>query len=154
MITFLPSKNFTVCSKALDDARLVAQVGEARIILEAILAGSQIGQPAFDMWRPYPGHLAIYGLVMCGEHAIRFSPRKERVLFIQHTPQWFYAEQIFDTRRDPPWLGDKRLHLSHIRSLFNKDPTKYAKWHDIVNHPNVQCCIGCNYWWPTHAGVM
>jgi hypothetical protein len=170
MITFLPSRTFTVCAKALDDQRLLAQVGEARIILEAILEGKQVGQPAFDMWRPYPGHLAIYGKIMSDERHVRWGTRTE-TFFIHHIPQWFYGlgrggESEVEIRqedwnrwdpaktKDPPWLGDQRLHLSHIRALYHKNPTIYAKWHDITTRPATYCCVGCNYWWPTHAGVM
>lgn len=167
MITFLPSKVFTVSSKALDDKRLVAQVGEARIILDAILRGEQMGQPAFDMWRRYPGHLAIYGKVMADEHHIRFgAPRSEARFFAQHIPQWFWnipamQDWSFNDRvtaaiqqgmREAPWwLGDRRLHLSHIRALFEKAPDVYAKWRPIRDIKPEYCCVGCNYWWPTHV---
>ena len=162
MITFLPSKIFTVSAKALDDKRLVSQVGEARIILDAILRGEQVGQPAFDMWRRHPGHLAIYGKIMCDEHHIRFSaPRSEQRFFGPNIPQWFWnlpsiegtAPHPWDISLDPPWLGDRRLHLSHIRALFEKAPDVYAKWRPVREIPPVYCCVGCNYWWPTHAGL-
>jgi len=154
VITFLPSRVFTVCAKALDDQRLLAQVGEARIILEAILDKKQIGQPAFDMWRPYPGHLAIYGKIMSDERHVRWGTRTE-AFFVHHIPDWFMiAGEHYSRREDPPWLGDQRLHLSHIRALYHKNPTVYAKWGDIVNRPATYCCVGCNYWWPTHAGVI
>lgn len=155
MITFLPSPTFTVCAKALDPVRLISQVHETAILLRAILAGDKVGQPAYDMWRPYPGHLAIYGAVMAGEFNIRFGTNHaDRSLFLAHLPDWFFNEQVFDKKRDPAWLGDRRLHLSHIRRLFEKDPNYYAKWADIGKHPYVACCVGCNYWWPTHAGVV
>ena len=162
MITFLPSKIFTVCAKALDDKRLVSQVGEARIILDAILRGEQVGQPAFDMWRRHPGHLAIYGRMMTSEHHIRFgSSRSEQNFFGQHIPQWFWnlpitqdmAPKAWPTHLDPAWLGDRRLHLSHIRALFEKAPDVYAKWRPVREIPAEYCCVGCNYWWPTHAGI-
>ena len=154
MITFLPSRTFTVCAKALDDRRLLSQVGEARIILEAILEGKQQGQPAFDMWRPYPGHLAIYGKIMSDERHIRWGTRTEG-FFVPHMPDWFMiAGEHWSGRVDPPWLGDKRLHLSHIRALYEKDHTAYAKWKNIADYPYTACCVGCNYWWPTHVGVM
>ena len=169
MITFLPSKVFTVCAKALDDKRLVSQVGEARIILDAILRGEQIGQPAFDMWRCHIGYLAIYGKVMCDEHHLRFeSPRSEARFFARHIPQWFWelpstidgweldktsAALVMGMADYPKWLGDRRLHLSHIRALFEKDPKAYAKWRPVRQMPAEYCCVGCNYWWPTHVGV-
>lgn len=169
MITFLPTRCFTVCSKALDDKRLVAQVGEARIILDAITRGEQVGQPAFDMWRPYRGHLAIYGRVMASEHHIRFGAhRAEFNFFAQYIPHWFWeipatSEWVFrdritaaineGCRLQPPWLGDRRLHLSHIRALYEKDPKTYAKWKDVREIPPTYCCVGCNVFWPTHAGI-
>ncbi len=163
MITFLPSKTFTVCAKALDDRRLLGQVGEAKIILMAILDGKQVGQPAFDMWRKHPGHLAIYGKIMSDERHLRFGTPIDG-FFPSHIPAWFYAlpsverehwETLpWDARRDPPWLGDLRLHRSHIRRLYEKDTTYYAKWRPILQTPYVACCVGCNYWWPTHVGIL
>lgn len=170
MITFLPTRVFTVCAKSLDDARLVSQVSEAKTILAAILDKRQVGQPAFDMWRKHPGHLAIYGKIMADEHHIRFGvPRSEQRFFVPQIPDWFWRlsaiprdleapiQQVsipWDSKRDPPWLGDRRLHLSHIRQLYRKDRTYYKRWATIDQYPFQPCCVGCDYWWPTHAGVI
>jgi len=161
MITWLPSRVFTISAKALDDRRLVAQVGEARMILEAILEGKHEGQPAVQMWRGHPGHLAIYGKIMADEHHIRFgTPRFEQRFFMRHIPPWFLCIQTQNPQSDeyrwredlnPWWLGDPRLHLSHIRALFEKDRFHYAKWSTIYEHPFQPCCIGCSYWWPDHV---
>lgn len=166
MITFLPSRVFTLCAKSLDDKRLVAQVGEAAMILTAILNKAQVGQPAFDMWRPHPGYLAIYGKLMADEHHLRFrAPRSEARLFASHIPDWFwripitpdwstldFASALNQGERDRPWwLGDGRLHLSHIRALYHKDPEFYAKWRSVVDLRPQYCCVGCQYWWPTHV---
>lgn len=161
MITFLPSRIFTVSAKALDEKRLVSQVGEAKAILTAVLAGEQVGQPAYDMWRSHPGHLAIYGKIVADEHHVRFgTPRSEQRFFAHHIPAWFHCisasnpqedEHRWREDLDPWWLGDRRLHLSHIRALFNKDRKYYSKWKRIGEYPFQPCCIGCNYWWPTHV---
>lgn len=169
MLTFLPSKIFTVSAKALDDERLLGQVGEARAILEAVLAGEKKGHPAFDMWREHPGHLAIYGKIMSDERNLRWGTRTE-LFFVHHIPSWFWklgvsgytvggthpenrglAEIAWDPARDPWWLGDRRLHLSHIRALYEKDHDYYGRWKDVRNRPFTPCCVGCDYWWPTHV---
>lgn len=171
MITFLPSRSFTASVKCLDPKRLLGQVIEAKLILEAIIAGKNVGHPAYDMWRPYPGHLAIYGQVASSERHIRFGTAME-ASFATHIPAWFYripttsrmdADFALDdstvaavnegARTAPPWLGDKRLHLSHIRALYEKDHSYYSKWKPILKIPPEYCCVGCNYWWPTHKGL-
>lgn len=150
MITFLPSRCFTTCAKVLDDQRLSQQIREAKYILDAVQEGEQVGQPAFDMWRPYPRSLAIYGKLLCDEWFIRFkSVRSEMVQFDQAINR-----ETFDVdAQAPTWLGDRRLHLSHVRALVMKNADYYAAWLPVLKMPAEYCCVGCNYWWPSHAGV-
>lgn len=146
MQTFLPYPSFRECARVLDDARLNAQIKEARQILDVLARkrrhgdryedGRPVGwanHPAVLMWEGCEWALILYHNEMLKERRGRPTTRSETRTLI--------GQVGFDVAR-PRWLGDERLHGSHRAALLAKDPEWYGRF-EWNENPEVA------YWWPT-----
>lgn len=140
MQTFLPFDSFALSAQCLDNKRLGKQRVEAWQIFQALRNGTAWqNHPAVRMWRGHEQALLKYGRTIC--LVWRAKGFKDTLL------ERFEAELKGETVY-PPWWGNKRLHDSHKMRLFEKDPIFYAPFSKVIAEP---CCIGCNYYWPTHV---
>lgn len=134
MQTFLPYDDFKETAKVLDYRRLGKQRVEAKQILMT-LTGESSGwknHPAVRMWSGHEGCLRLYGLSMCDEWIQRG--------YKDSLHPWFSALNP-PASKDPAWMGDERLHLSHRSNLLRKDAAYYGRYWIVV--PN-----DLPYWWP------
>ena len=134
MQTFLPYEDFEETAKVLDYRRLGKQRVETKQILMTLI-GQSTGwknHPAVRMWRGYEGCLRLYGLFMCDEWIRRG--------YNDNLRPWFATLEL-PAFKDPHWMGDERLHLSHRSNLLRKDAAYYGQYWIAV--PN-----DLPYWWP------
>lgn len=140
MQTFLPYASFTKSAKALDNKRLGKQRVEALQILNALAGMSKgwVNHPATRMWRGHEVYLAMYGHIICQEWTGRgFQDTcKDKIVEV--------SLRFSANTNPPPWLGDRRLHISHQSNLVRKDPVFYGpQFIDIP--PDLP------YYWPLEA---
>lgn len=122
MQTFLISKSFQKSAKALDSKRLNKQVLEVAQILNAMRrkSGGWRNHPITRMWRNYRGALAEYGLAMERERLSRgMNPHKSARIIKKHLK----GRKVY-----PPWLGNRKFHLSHKSNLLRKDKKYYSRY--------------------------
>lgn len=122
MQTFLISKSFQKSAKALDSKRLNKQVLEVAQILNAMYkpGAGWHNHPITKMWRNYHGALAEYGLAMERERLDRgMNPHKSTKIIKKH----LRGQKIY-----PPWLGNRKFHLSHKSNLLRKDKKYYGRY--------------------------
>lgn len=135
MQTFLPYPDFRRSAQTLDRQRLGKQRVEAWQILRA-LAGETMGwrrHPAVLMWSGHEDSLREYGRAVCRE----WIARGYRDAMLER-----FAGP--DDAPAPSWLGDERLHRSHRRSLYRKDPKAYAAFVDDALEEG-------DYYWPARS---
>lgn len=121
MQTFLPYEDFEETAKVLDYRRLGKQRIETKQIMRTLLGYSRgwANHPAVRMWAGYEACLRLYGVVMCEEWRRRGYKDKQL--------EWFEALEL-PRFKDPPWMGDERLHLSHRSNLLRKDAAYYGQY--------------------------
>lgn len=138
MQTFLPLPSFAESLSVLDRRRLGMQRVEAYQILLTLCRerSGWSNHPAVRMWRGHEGALVRYfkqAVLMWTAHGYRDSTWQK----------WTSTFRTFpiDSWRDPPWVGDERLHSSHRSNLLRKDPKFYRAygWNEPDNIP---------YFWP------
>lgn len=148
MQTFLPYPDIHESVRVLDNVRLSNQRNEGLVIARTLLGlygrtksgrpGGWPFHPATKMWKGYEISLLRYCIAAskeCIERGIRDS-----VLGIFKELKASETE-AGGTLRNPPWLGDPRLHRSHRSNLVRKDPEWYGKLFDEPDH--------LPYVWPT-----
>jgi hypothetical protein len=125
----------------LDDKRLNNQPNEVCIILKTLCTSATGWQnhPAVLQWKGYEDSLVLYGLAIENERIKRgMNPHKSADVFRNFK---------LDKRKvkQPPWLGDKKFHLSHQSNLLRKNSDWYK---DIFGYiPN-----NLPYYWPVRKG--
>ena len=131
MQTFLPSKDFDLSARLLDDKRLGKQRVEVLQILKALAGeyadtGAWENHPATRMWRGHERCLSVYGLSICVEWKRRgFKDTcMKKIHRIAHT---FPLISVLP----PEWLGDREFHLSHQYQLYRKDPEFYSAFSHV-----------------------
>lgn len=139
MQTFLPYDSYFKSAKALDNKRLGKQRVEVLQILNA-LAGKSKGwtnHPATRMWRGHETQLISYGLIVCSVWVARGFKDTcfDKIMAM--------ADEFAPNTNRPPWLGDKRLHISHQSNLVRKDPGYYSDKFDVPDN--------LPYYWPTNS---
>lgn len=143
MLTFLPYPDFKQTAKVLDEKRLQQQVVEAKILLDWVLEGKpeRLNLPQVAMWKTSPRLLAEYGVEVSVEWGRRFNKT--------HVYLQGFMEKMIDLGTGPPpdWLGAEKLHASHRRALYLKDPVKYGLF--MSDRIGLNCCLDHMVWWPT-----
>lgn len=136
MQTFLPYSSFEESARILDYRRLGKQRVEAWQILRSLdgITKGWSNHPAVRQWLGYEGALAEYGRVMCKE----WINRGYRDSMLERFPNLPIVI--------PPWLGDARLHISHMSNLVRKDPGYYRKY-----FPEIDETIP--YFWVIHQEI-
>jgi hypothetical protein len=119
MQTFLPYKSFTKSAEALDSKRLGKQRLEAKQILNVLLNDSTgwRNHPIVKMWRGYEPALNEY-LRACIEEW------KKRGYKNTMSPFPMRSKIVH-----PPWLGNRKFHLSHRSNLLRKNSGHYSQFH-------------------------
>lgn len=123
MQTFLPYADFENSAKVLDYRRLGKQRGEALQILYALTIpnyGWPLNHPAIKMWAGYERALAQYGIVICEDWLGR-GYEDNTLIKIQ---EFLGRGRI----KYPPWLGNRRFHISHRSNLIRKFPEYYRRY--------------------------
>lgn len=165
MQTFLPYPDFTLSAKVLDNKRLGKQRVEASQILKINLTYRYLHEensgivsnlkymyspidgkipwenhPAVLMWRGHEVSVAKYGCAICCEW-IKRGYKDNQFSFFARIAEDELDE--FGTRKNPEWLGNPKLHLSHQSNLLRKD------WDYYINYfgENIQD-ITLPYYWP------
>ena len=154
MQTFLPSANMCESARLLDSKRLNKQILEAYQILKvlSINGSGWRNHPAVLMWKNSEQSLYTYALAMAEEAGIRHIKTDKNLANLEtlkseylnswgeNTPSWFNSTEI------------KRITTTHKARLFVKNPVYYARFAASVDSEyNKPCCVGCNYYWPTHV---
>lgn len=117
MQTFLPYPNFKKSAKTLDYRRLGKQRVEAYQIYLALTQGSRWkNHPAVKMWKGYENALLIYMNTMIDEWKSR-GYKNNMAIYLISGPVVY-----------PPWIGNKRFHISHQSNLLRKDYDFYSKF--------------------------
>jgi len=132
MQTFLPYSDFTLSAQSLDSKRLGKQRVEAKQILD-VLYGRSTGwrfHPAVRMWVGFEKALEFYFDEISKEWISRGYV---------HNMCLFNNKSGFNL---PPWIGEKRFHLSHQSNLIRKFPEHYRPIFGY-NIPN-----DLPYYWP------
>ncbi len=135
--TFLPYKDYCKSAECLDMKRLGKQRVEVLQLLNALLSGENsrwINHPATKMWKGYENALIAYGIWICSEWVARgYKDTCGEKITKLYNPNKHC--------KNPPWLGDQRLHSSHRSNLLRKDSTWYGKfgWDDSID---------LKYFWP------
>lgn len=129
MQTFLPYREFHQTARVLDARRLGKQRVETLQILNALHRPNYGWQnhPAVRMWRGHEQMLAEYGLSICVEWKERGYKdtcyEKIGDMLVQ-----FPSESL----KEPGWLQEEAVHISHRSNLVRKDPGHYSKfWPEI-----------------------
>lgn len=128
MQTFLPYADPRASARVLDDRRLGKQRVETFQVLRALTWPTYgwKNHPAVRMWRGFVPGLVAYGLACVDEWRARGRADATRAALIEFSggvePDW---DELHDTGRLPPWVGDEVLHLSHRSALVRKDPRHY-----------------------------
>jgi hypothetical protein len=132
MQTFLPYSDFEDSARCLDYRRLGCQRKEAMqlhdILTNRTTTKGWRNHPALKMWEGYAPALAHYMNVCIDE--------------------WIHRgyNNTMEKRDDsnlvlPPWLNDRRIHLSHRSNLLRKDEKFYSQYN--WNLPSTM-----EYYWP------
>ena len=161
MQTFMPYRNFEETASVLDSKRLNKQILEGYQIMnslskpnERVMTGSTLRYPAWRrhpavlMWESYEHILYDYVTAMIVEG------HKRNIEMSQHERNLDKAAQPFDKQMNQynkPWWFDEpfisKVERSHRFNLHRKDSEAYSRFmHEKIE----RCCLGCNYWWPTH----
>ncbi|MDT0213824.1 MSMEG_6728 family protein [Rothia sp. ARF10] len=128
MQTFLPYADPRESAAALDDRRLGKQRVETFQVLRALTWPTYgwKNHPATRMWRGFVPGLVAYGLACVDEWRARGRADSTRASLLEFSggqePDW---DELHDSGRLPPWVGDEALHLSHRSALVRKDPEHY-----------------------------
>ena len=119
VVTFLVSENFIDTAKILDDRRLLKQRVEAKQIIDALLKGSDAKgwkhHPATLMWTGCVDALKLYYNMIVTECILRGKNNNMPLYEIDVAPKM------------PFWMGNKKVHYSHIARLLAKDFEYYSK---------------------------
>jgi hypothetical protein len=144
MQTFLPYADFGKTAKCLDYRRLGKQRVEAKQLLMILLGENKgkgwINHPACKMWKGYTQALALYGHAMCVEWINRGFNDTLLEYFLKR------LDPNFNESPWPPWLGNKKFHMSHKSNLLRKDKQFYSKYK--WNVPD-----NLDYVWPISIGI-
>jgi hypothetical protein len=131
MQTFLPYSNFLGSVGCLDAQRLNRQRVEAHLIINALKGESKQfeSDPCVMMWVGYVPALTQY-MRLC---VIEWINRGFKNTMEIPSENWDF--------KNPPWLGDRRLHDSHKSNLLKKAPAHYSiyNWRVQADLP---------YFWP------
>lgn len=129
MNTFLPSPNFDICARVLDNHRLMRQIQEASWIAaylgkkKNIQGIATIGNhPVFKLWiteggKPLLAHLWLYLKAMNREYQIRYGVTKDHASFTQS--YWLPKSPKTIIRWSP------LVHASHRAKLLQKNKRHY-----------------------------
>ena len=127
MQTFLPYEDFAKSAQVLDMRRLGKQRVEGMQIMRALTDPTYGWQnhPAVKMWRGHESWLMGYLSKICREWVARGYKDtcydKTLAIYLEAFPG-------YPTHPRPPWLGNRRFHLSHRRNLLRKDWLWYRKF--------------------------
>lgn len=131
-----------MCAKVLDNKRLGKQRVEAMQIYR-ILVGLDEGKswrnhPAVLMWKGYEDALAHYYNCIRKEWIKRGFKNTMPELTVRLDDGYL---------KNPPWLGNEKLHASHRSNLKRKSLYHYGveDWIESIDLP---------YVWPTKEGLM
>jgi hypothetical protein len=143
MQTFLPYSSFKKSAKVLDNKRLGKQRVENLQIMKVLtgLSGGWKNHPAVKMWKGYEKSLLLYQMEIC----LEWCNRGFKDTCLDKTISMLGLDTTSSVQ--PPWLGNKDFHLSHISNLLRKDYSYYSEKFSDVNPlppPTLE------YIWPTH----
>ena len=125
MQTFLPYAEFHQTATVLDHRRLGKQRVETLQILNA-LSREGYGwrnHPAVKMWRGHEQLLAEYGLSIC----VEWRERGFKDTCYEKIGDMLVKFPT-ETLREPEWLRNNELHISHRSNLVRKDPAYYQRF--------------------------
>lgn len=133
--TFLPYADFVTTAQVLDNKRLGKQRVETLQILNTLLGIRQgwANHPAVKMWRGHELLLVKYGVAVCDEwigRGYKDTCRDKIIDLGKLIPTADLPAAFGSVReaqeREPVWLGNKELHISHQSNLIRKDPIYYS----------------------------
>jgi len=141
MQTFLPYSSYTKSAQCLDFRRLGKQRVEGYQILRTLcgLSNGWKNHPAVKMWAGYEQSLLDYTLAMI----VEWKKRGYKDTIHEKLKTLPISEHTY---RDPPWLGDKKLHQSHQSNLLRKNKEYYSKFFGTEITDNLP------YYWPIEKG--
>lgn len=120
MQTFVPSKDFSVCAKVLDNKRLNKQHLECFQIINVLEGRS-------DAWKNHPA-------VRMWKNNLRALKHYANCIKMECISRGFKSEKIpyYDVDLDkmtlPKWWGDDLVHISHQSNLMRKLPSHYFQF--------------------------
>jgi len=126
MQTFLPYSDFKKSAECLDYRRLGKQRVEAWQIYLA-LTEPDYGwkqHPIVKMWKGFKGSLLLYGYHICSEWISRGYKDTMKDRFLYALNQF----QLFESVKNPAWLGREDFHSSHRSNLLRKDKEYYSQF--------------------------
>lgn len=135
MQTFLPYRDIELSLQCLDKGRLGKQRVEAKQILDLVLGkktNNWINHPAVRMWIGYEGYLIDY---YNKSLEIFADVGGNNIKLINITNDF--------EKKEPKWLGDERLHISHRCNLLRKNFKHYFEYFGNTYDVNAP------YWWPS-----
>jgi hypothetical protein len=127
--TFLPYAEFVTSAQVLDYRRLGKQRVETLQILNTLLGISKgwSNHPAVKMWSGHESLLIDYGVAMCDDWIGRGYKDTCRDKIVALTELAVDKERATNPgEREPLWLGNTALHISHQSNLIRKDPIYYS----------------------------
>lgn len=153
----LPYPNFAHSVACLDDRLLEKQRIHGTRLMACLNGGgwglpsAWMDHPSARMWRGYRSALGVYMTICSMEWERRSGARANMTPYNPAT--WlrhggYPGELVEDARRaaSPPWLGDRRLHESHQRTLLYANPEHYRGlgWRVVPK---------LDYWWPKSSAA-
>lgn len=131
--TYLPSSDFSLVAKWLDNKRLNKQITEAKQVLTANKYGyGRQGNPTpYKMWKGHDRLLISYGITLYVEWRFRLRDGRRGGKELHKAGEFFLEESFKSSPTDisiPKWLGDERLHSNHRSVLLAKDFGWYSRW--------------------------
>ena len=142
MQTFLPYPSFARSAAVLDRQRLGKQRVETMQIMTALIDGrGWVNHPATRMWAGHEYALLQYQHAIVAEwlkRGYRDTCLDKTIAIFHHGP----VGRVPVSEEPPPWLGNRRFHLSHKSNLLRKLPEHYRQF-----WPNVPDDI--EYVWPS-----
>ena len=138
MQTFLPYQNYRASAQCLDHRRLGKQRVETWQIYRALIGETKgwVNHPATKMWRGFEWQLLEYGIACCDVWIQRGYSDTLRDKMCSAQATHFYC-------REPWWLTETELCLSHRSNLLRKQRDHYIKYFDVSTPDDLP------YIWPS-----
>jgi len=138
MNTFLPSPDFGICARVLDNARLLRQIQEASWVANHLAGRDDQGiakegnHPVFKLWKTITGkpllpHLFQYLKALNREYQIRYNVTRDHASFARC--YWMPKKPEGKIR----WAS--LIHKSHRAKLIQKNPSHYKQVFRLYSLP-------------------